>query len=192
MNPLVDALAEELRTVLDAPFAFFGHSMGARVSFGLAHRLAELERPGPALLLLSGTPGPSVRDWKHAHRLSESELIDHLTGLGGLPQAILDKPELLRRLLPTLRADLELSEMSRLEFGWKFDRPVVAFAGADDQLATPQRVGAWRTSTTGQFTLNVLPGDHFFNQTSIDTVVGHVVEAVSLHLTDESLSASGS
>lgn len=191
MDPLVDALAEELRPVLEPPFAFFGHSMGARVSFALAHRLAELNRPEPDLLLLSGTPAPSVSDWKHAHRLPVDELLGHLTDLGGLPQAILGQPELLSRLLPTLRADLELSEMSPLDFAWRFDRPVLAFAGRDDRLATPPRVEAWREVTTGPFRLHVLPGDHFFNQTSVDTLVAHVARAMSPQLAAESPYASG-
>ncbi|MGC4054987.1 MAG: thioesterase domain-containing protein [Paludibaculum sp.] len=33
MAPLVDALLKEIRPFLDAPFSFFGHSMGAGISF---------------------------------------------------------------------------------------------------------------------------------------------------------------
>jgi len=39
LEPLVDAIASFMQPYLDKPFAFFGHSMGALVSFELARLL---------------------------------------------------------------------------------------------------------------------------------------------------------
>ena len=40
MGPLVAALADNIDSYLDRPFAFFGHSMGAAIAFELAARTA--------------------------------------------------------------------------------------------------------------------------------------------------------
>lgn len=175
---VLDAFADDLGDRLQRPFAFFGHSMGARVSFALAHGLAAAGLPGPTALFLSATPGPTVRDWKHAHQLPDEELLQHLSELGGLPETMLGAPELLRRMLPTLRADLELSEMSALDKRPRLAMPIHSFAGSDDRLATPARVLAWRLETTGEYLLHVLPGGHFFTWTHADRVVGRIVQAM--------------
>src|SRR5262245_13119588 len=39
VEPLVKSLAEELKPYLEVPFSLFGHSMGAIISFELAHLL---------------------------------------------------------------------------------------------------------------------------------------------------------
>src|SRR5512135_3284299 len=41
IEPLVAAAAEGLRTQLDRPFAFFGHSLGAWIAFELARHLRQ-------------------------------------------------------------------------------------------------------------------------------------------------------
>ena len=52
-SPLISELAQALRPYLDRPFAFFGHSMGALVSFGLARHLREQNDPMPRHLFIS-------------------------------------------------------------------------------------------------------------------------------------------
>lgn len=46
--------------LLDKPFAFFGHSMGALVMYELAHRLARDTRVAPRFLVISGCRPPNV------------------------------------------------------------------------------------------------------------------------------------
>ena len=41
LSPLVQALAQALVPLLDKPFAFFGHSLGALVGFELARQLRQ-------------------------------------------------------------------------------------------------------------------------------------------------------
>ncbi|MCX6626110.1 MAG: thioesterase domain-containing protein, partial [Candidatus Solibacter sp.] len=54
MGPLVAALADNIDSYLDRPFAFFGHSMGAVVAFELARELRRRSRPLPMMLIASG------------------------------------------------------------------------------------------------------------------------------------------
>src|SRR5579884_4085328 len=50
---LIDALAHELAPFFDKPFVFFGHSMGALISFELARCLRSRRQPEPAQLFVS-------------------------------------------------------------------------------------------------------------------------------------------
>src|SRR5688500_1281485 len=63
-NPraLASQLAVELGAQLDAPYALFGHSLGALMAFELAHSLIDRGAPAPAILFASGAEAPAVRD----------------------------------------------------------------------------------------------------------------------------------
>ncbi|MDH2423777.1 alpha/beta fold hydrolase [Sphaerisporangium sp. TRM90804] len=179
MPPLVRALADELATVLAPPFLLFGHSMGARVAFALTHELTARGLPLPELLVVSGTPAPSVTDWKHAHHLPEKELIQHLIDLGGVPPEVLDSPELLELMLPVIRCDLELSETSRLTYPKPLPGvPVLAIAGEEDVIAPPEKVQPWGKETSGPFEFVVLPGNHFFLHNMLDETLAPILRGL--------------
>ena len=52
VQPLVESIAQELMPYLEGSFAFFGHSMGAIISFELAQLLRRGNKPGPSHLFL--------------------------------------------------------------------------------------------------------------------------------------------
>src|ERR1700754_766971 len=56
MQPLIKNLARFLKPLFSVPFAFYGHSMGALVSFELARYLRENELPLPVHLFVSACP----------------------------------------------------------------------------------------------------------------------------------------
>jgi pyochelin biosynthesis protein PchC len=59
VEPLMNSLMPELRSLTRGPFALYGHSMGALLAFEVARR-AELEwSHGPVLLAVSGFPPPT-------------------------------------------------------------------------------------------------------------------------------------
>lgn len=62
LSPLVRELVPAIRPFLDKPFAFFGHSMGALISFELARQLRHENAPAPAQLFLSGRNAPHLAD----------------------------------------------------------------------------------------------------------------------------------
>jgi medium-chain acyl-[acyl-carrier-protein] hydrolase len=53
LSPLVEAFAQALVPLLDRPFAFFGHSLGALVSFELARRVRNRYGVHPVRLFVS-------------------------------------------------------------------------------------------------------------------------------------------
>lgn len=159
-RPLADAIAGQIR----APWAFFGHSMGALLAWRTAHLLAAGPGPVPECLFVSGSQAPHVEPDFAPDAVDDAELVAWLRDLGGLPAEVLADRELLALLLPTIRADLRLCGAYREPTGGPLPVPVVAFAGAEDSVATADDVAAWEAYTRAEFRLVRVPGDHFFLQ----------------------------
>jgi medium-chain acyl-[acyl-carrier-protein] hydrolase len=170
MEPLVEALAEALCRRLDLPYAFFGYSMGAQVSFNLTHALRDRGLPLPVGLFVAASPGPYLQREVPAWNESDVRLVEYLRELGGTAPHVLDDPDLLDLLLPTLRADLTV--IATWPYRTRPTLPVAvrAFSGAEDGPASPERMGAWRMETHGVFRQSVLPGGHFFINDALPTV----------------------
>lgn len=106
---LVEAAARALLLYLDRPFAFFGHSMGATISFELARHLRQEKNVKPVHLFVSGRRAPQLPE-RHAstYDLPGAEFLEELRRLKGTPKEVLEHPELMELMLPLLRADFEL------------------------------------------------------------------------------------
>ena len=164
MMPLIRDLAMSLRPYFaDKPFAFFGHSMGALLSFELARYLRRHDGIEPVYLFVSGRRAPrSPRHGTLYHQLPEAELLAELRAMNGTPCALLEDAEFMRLMLPMLRADFALCEKYACREQPSLDCALSAFGGAGDPLAGSAEIEAWRHETTGPFKLRILPGDHFF------------------------------
>lgn len=163
MSPLVEALAAAIAPELDRPFALFGHSMGAKIGFELARHLRRASGPVPAHLFVAGCRAPqSPRRRPGIHALPEAEFIGELGRLGGTPPEVLAHAELMRLMMPMLRADTSLCDTYSYEPCEPLNCPVTAFGGLSDADVTPADVEAWRGQTRAAFSFHLLPGDHFF------------------------------
>ncbi|MFE7752967.1 thioesterase II family protein [Streptomyces sp. NPDC057428] len=170
MGPLVEALAEALGPRLHLPYAFFGYSMGAQVSFNLTHALRGRGLPLPMGLFVAASPGPYLQREVPAWNESDDRLVEYLRELGGTAPHVLDDPDLLDLLLPTLRADLTVVATWPYRARPTLPVAVRAFSGAEDGPASPERMGAWRMETHGVFRQSVLPGGHFFINDALPTI----------------------
>lgn len=160
---LVEELIPALRPWLDRPYALFGHSMGALIAFELARTLEARTGAGPSHLFVAGQAAPH-RPSRHAalHRLPDQELLAALKALSSRPDRAMDNAELMRLLLPTLRADCALCAT----YGWNGGEPLTcaltAFGGRHDRSVTRADLDGWRRHTTGPFDVRLFSGDHFF------------------------------
>ncbi|MFI6644590.1 thioesterase II family protein [Streptomyces sp. NPDC050504] len=178
MAPLVEAVAGQLAGGLAAdpgrPYALFGHSMGALVAFETARLL---DRDGPAAprrLFLSGRGAPSVRAGvRHAPR-GDAELVAEVRGLGGTDQSLLDDPDVLEMVLPALRADYLALATYRWDGGAPLAAPITALVGESDPMVPVDEVRGWRERTSGDFSLQVFPGGHFYLADDVDRVAAAV------------------
>ena len=165
--PLAHAIAEGIFPYCDKPFAMFGHSMGAMLSFEVARYLRSHYGVEPKQLLVSGRRAPQVPDTDPpTYNLPEPELIEELKRIKGTPQELLDNDELMQLFLPVLRADFEVCQTYVYAPGEPLACPIAAFCGLGDEEENRERMDAWREQTTGHFFLRMLPGDHFFLHSS--------------------------
>ncbi|MBI5649974.1 MAG: thioesterase [Chloroflexi bacterium] len=167
LAPLVRAVASALYDYFDQPFAFFGHSMGALLSFELARYLREHFQISPAHLIVSGHGAPQLPDRNPPiHALPHAEFIAKLREFNGTPSQVLDNPELLEIILPVLRADFAICETYRYEPRAPLACPISAFGGVADAYVSRAELVAWRAQTNATFSARLLPGDHFFINTT--------------------------
>jgi medium-chain acyl-[acyl-carrier-protein] hydrolase len=164
---LVQAAADALLPYLDKPFVFFGHSMGAMISFELARWLRQEQSLGPVQLFVSGRRAPhSPNTDRPTYDLPDDEFLEELRRLNGTPKEVLDHAELMRLILPIVRADFEAIQTYRYLPGAPLDCPITAFGGLGDQEVNREHLEAWREHTTAGFALRMFPGDHFFLHTA--------------------------
>jgi len=167
VEPLVEALIEALSARLQAPYALFGHSMGALVAFELTRELRRRSGPAPAHLFLSGRSAPRYPDPARAvHLLPESEFIEYLRTLNGTPEAVLANAEMRELFLPTLRADFAVCARYRYRVEPPLEVPITVFGGSGDFERAPELLEDWKRETSASFGMHMLPGDHFFVRTA--------------------------
>jgi len=176
LQPLVEALAAALERWRDLPYAILGHSNGALIGFELARHARRTGTPGPVHLFASGRRAPDVPSrQRDLHQLPQDELVEELATLGGMPQAILEHPELLGLLAPLLRADMALTETYEHRDEPPLSIPITALTGTEDAKVMIEDAQAWERHTGADFRLHVFPGDHFFlysaRQPVIDTML---------------------
>jgi medium-chain acyl-[acyl-carrier-protein] hydrolase len=180
MSTLFDAVYPAIKPLLDKPFMFFGHSMGAMIGFELARFLRRERQPLPSHLFVSGRRPVQIReDDPRTYDLPEPEFIQELIRLNGTPREVLEHRELLELVLPLLRADFELIHTYEYSPEPPFAFPITAFGGLDDSEVSREQLDAWREQTTSTFRLHLLPGDHFFIHSAQDSLLRIISEEMS-------------
>ncbi len=163
LTPMVTTLSGIIEAYSDIPFAFFGHSMGAWISFELSRQLRRENKKCPLHLFVSGRRAPQIEDNDPLkHDLPESEFIEKLRTYNGTPELIFQEPELLELFLPTLRADFSILETYQYKEEPPIDCPITAFGGLHDGKARYDELRAWRGQTSNRFRLKMFSGDHFY------------------------------
>jgi medium-chain acyl-[acyl-carrier-protein] hydrolase len=177
---LIGALTEPLKERLSGPFAFFGHSMGAAISFELARHLRTRFGLSPSHLFLSARPGPRLLETRGpTYNLPEAEFLEEIQRLNGTPAEVIENPEVMRILSPILRADFQVNQTYRYESGEPLSCPITVFGGLDDDHVPKESLYAWREETSAVFDLQMLPGDHFFLRTSEPLLLRLLSKALS-------------
>jgi acyl transferase domain-containing protein/surfactin synthase thioesterase subunit len=177
MPTLLDALTQEVLALADKPFAFFGHSMGAVLSFEVARRLRAAGDTQPMHLILSSRAAPQLVNNDESMRfLPDTEFLEKLHGLyGAVPQAIRENAKLREIFLPILKADVTLLETHDYVPGAPLGCPISVFGGGADPSISNDMLLAWREHTEAEFAHKMFPGDHFYLVPGKDAVIREVM-----------------
>ncbi|KAK1804878.1 hypothetical protein P4O66_019131 [Electrophorus voltai] len=179
LDEVIDVLLPELK---EKPFALFGHSFGAITTYAFAEYMKKVHNLEPVHVFLSGTSAPYSETRLQAPRrsqLSDEEFLQWMTSIGGTPPEILANNEVLKLFLPALKADLSVVENYRCSRPTHsfLSCPVSCFDGKED---VPHDLQAWKCMTTGDFTVQMLCGSHFYLKDAANEKV--ILDYITKHL----------
>jgi surfactin synthase thioesterase subunit len=192
MRRLALQLAQEQKTTLKAPYALFGHSLGALLACEMAHAFRSLGCPEPVALFASGTAAPTMRadyDRGFAEPRSDAELIEQLRTLNGTSEEVLANEELMSLTLPVLRADFLLCGRFEPQPRPLLNCPVHVLGGKTDRATIEQLIG-WSKETHGSFSVDMLAGGHFFIHEHEAKVLRLIKDQLVVHYRRHALAAS--
>jgi medium-chain acyl-[acyl-carrier-protein] hydrolase len=179
IEPYVDDLATALAPELRAPYALFGHSLGALVAFELTRRLRSHRLAAPVHLFVSGRMAPQLTEHRRIlHRLPAGDLAKELAALGGIPGHIDLGDHRLSYLLAALRADLAVNESYTFRGEPALDTAVTALGGTADPRVNESELAAWRAQTSGPFALRTYRGGHFYLSEHRGALLSHIMQTL--------------
>lgn len=154
------------------PFVFFGFCMGARIALALARHLRRLDLPLPKALFVAAAREPSCMPRKAipTYRLDDEALLQFAARFADIPPFISKRPQLARRMLALLRADIELSETIEFPPEAPFAFPLTVFGGRQDDVVRLEHLMPWKDHSTGPFTLQLLDGPHMFLERQCEAI----------------------
>lgn len=185
--PLAAALARSIASLGDLPFAFFGHSMGARIAFETSRQMDQDYRLRPRHLFVSGALAPHIPYPHLLHEMPDDRFLEEVGKLGGVPAEVFENADLMELILPTLRADFRVAETYSLSPDSPLTCPITAFGGDTDSLAQSNDIAEWKRHTTHKFDMRMYQGGHFFLDSALpdmlDVIVRELASAAGLKAT---------
>lgn len=184
LMPLVKAISTAILPYLHKPFCFFGHSMGAMISFELTRLLQREYALQPVHLFVAGRTAPQITVTEpHTYHLPESEFLESLHDLNGTPKELLANTELMQLMIPLLRADFEVCQTYSYVPGPRLNCPVSVYGGKQDEQVSLEAYEAWKEQTNGPFKLTMFEGDHFFINSNQDLLLQTLSEELDQKIT---------
>jgi surfactin synthase thioesterase subunit/glycosyltransferase involved in cell wall biosynthesis len=174
MEALVAALEEAIGPLLDKPFVFFGHSMGAGIAFELTHALMRKGRRLPGALIVSSAKAPALR--QALPEPTDAELLAQIGKLGGVPEGAALDADWMKLVFPALRADTRLYRSYLPLKREPLPVPLFAYCGDADPNLKPDEMERWREETSAGFRLRVFGGGHFYFQADMTEVLSSISE----------------
>jgi surfactin synthase thioesterase subunit len=162
VHDMAGDIFQQLCPRLHEPYALYGHSMGALLSYLLTKRILQEGLPAPLHLFLTGRAAPSVIKHETAiHALPKHEFFEALAKLGGCPEELLRNEDLKDCFEPIIRSDLGALHSYRYEQSLPFHIPVTVITGLQENITLEEAL-AWQQESAALVTVRRMAGDHFF------------------------------
>ena len=188
LKPLIQTLTPLFEEYLDVPFAFFGHSMGALLSFEVARELRRKSWSVPECLFVSAYRAPQIPDLDlPIYQLPDAKFIKAVSDYQGISEQNLQNLESRQILISNLKADFEILQTYFYTKEEPLESHIYAFGGLADPKVSRQQLAAWEQQTKIDFQLKMFNGNHFFWREAEDEVISTIKEAIE-RLTVMSLS----
>jgi surfactin synthase thioesterase subunit len=117
--------------------------------------------------------------------VDDHQLAALLSDLGGLPPELAEWPALRDKAVASTRIDLRLCMTDEEAEVAPLPCPIHAFGGHDDPLLTESDLYEWRSRTSGEFSVQMLEGGHFYltNGTRLFATLQLLLSAVAIRST---------
>ncbi|MEU0100388.1 thioesterase domain-containing protein [Streptomyces sp. NPDC006267] len=163
-DQLVDYFHTAIAPLLNRPFGFFGHSMGAHLAYQLTRRLHHEGGPLPDWMGVSAYGNPrDAADSARPHLMSDGELRCWLRDVGGSTPQLVDDESVWSTFAPVFRNDFKLLDTWTPPHSPEaLPVPLSVFGGSGDELASEESLLSWQTATTRFRGLHRYDGDHFY------------------------------
>jgi medium-chain acyl-[acyl-carrier-protein] hydrolase len=180
MEEVIHGLLKNFDSYLGKPYIFFGHSMGAKISFELARALRNLNLPLPSHLVVSGCGAPHLpSDRPPIHALPDHEFISQLLIYNGIPPEIINnKEDLINLYLPIIKADFKILENYEFKIEEALPCNIVAIHGREDSTVEEENILEWKYHTAYNFRYFSTSGDHFFIKSAQNEVLNIIIQSL--------------
>jgi epothilone polyketide synthase C len=183
MKEFVERLVLEMEGLLDRPFAFFGHCLGALTMYETTRWLIHTTMARPDHLFASGARPPDritdqgsfeERVMHDLLKLAEfrislpayaqpddvfAELIRHFNIQA--TEQLLSDPELRRLMLPVVRAEFQMATNYQFVREPPWDIPITCFAAKGDPYVSRHHALGWGRFTNSRLQVHIREGAHF-------------------------------
>ncbi|MDR2023788.1 MAG: alpha/beta fold hydrolase [Hungatella sp.] len=178
LNHLIDDLTDILLPYLDKPFAFFGHSMGAMISFELTHILKKSYGISPEHLFLSSMCAPHLTKKINVKSLSDEQLLLKVFDLGGTGTEISRDQKLVSLILPTLRKDIKLCDDYYCNSAEALNVPVTILGGHQDTAVLIGDLLEWDRYFKNAFHVCLFKGNHFYFREDYSMLASTIIKTI--------------
>jgi surfactin synthase thioesterase subunit len=182
LEPLVEAVTTAMIPYLDRPFAFYGHSMGALVSFEVARRLRNVYGHHPVAMYLAAFRSPQMPNPNIKIYHLPTEVFKVVLRADGIAETILRSDELMQLMLPTLRADYEVCDTYEYRVEPPLNCPFYLYCGTEDIRIRESDMAGWPAHTLGTSLMTMVPGSHLFLHASQEFLLNEIVQSLDMQL----------
>lgn len=171
----VRALDDELDELLRRPHVLLGHSMGAMLAYLLAQRRVSRGARAPEAVIVASCRAPHLPPARlDLQAMSDHELATALARHGGLPAEVLNRPDWLALLMPTVRDDLGICQSAWPTGAPPLPCPLHIVGGIDDPVAPPDTLAPWASHSVQPAPVRLYPGGHFLFRSPAQALVATV------------------